>query len=67
LTKSAVADLCVPAHEINNALANPDFKARLGGMGGVAISGAPSDFEKIVYDETDKWARVANHAGVKLD
>jgi tripartite-type tricarboxylate transporter receptor subunit TctC len=54
-------------HEINDALADPDFKVRLSGMGGVAISGAPSDFEKIVYDETDKWAKVAKYTGVKLD
>jgi tripartite-type tricarboxylate transporter receptor subunit TctC len=54
-------------HEINTALADPDFKVRLSGMGGVAIRGAPSDFEKIVYDETDKWAKVAKYTGVKLD
>jgi tripartite-type tricarboxylate transporter receptor subunit TctC len=53
--------------EINAALADPSFTARLVGMGGVAIPGRPGDFEKIVLDETDKWAKVAKYTGVKLD
>jgi tripartite-type tricarboxylate transporter receptor subunit TctC len=54
-------------NEINAALADPDFNTRLSRMGGVAIPGAPRDFEKIVYEETDKWAKVAKYTGVKLD
>jgi len=27
-------------------------------MGGSALSGSPADFEKLIIDETEKWAKV---------
>jgi tripartite-type tricarboxylate transporter receptor subunit TctC len=54
-------------HEINAALADPEFKARLARMGGVAIPGKPRDFEKIISDEAEKWTKVAKYGGVKRD
>jgi tripartite-type tricarboxylate transporter receptor subunit TctC len=52
--------------EINAALADPDFKAQLNGMDGAAIPGRPGDFAKIVFDETEKWAKVTKFTGMKL-
>jgi tripartite-type tricarboxylate transporter receptor subunit TctC len=45
-------------HEINAALADPKMKARLGDLGLSALSGSPSDFGKLIVDETEKWAKV---------
>ncbi|MGY4284552.1 tripartite-type tricarboxylate transporter receptor subunit TctC [Bradyrhizobium sp. LM2.7] len=44
--------------EINAALADPDFKARLTHLDGTALSGSPADFGKLIADETEKWGRV---------
>ena len=36
-------------------------------MGGSALSGSPADFEKLIIDETEKWAKVIKFAGIKAD
>jgi tripartite-type tricarboxylate transporter receptor subunit TctC len=51
--------------EINSALADPKFKARLADLGGTALSGSPADFGKFIADETEKWAKVVRFAGLK--
>jgi tripartite-type tricarboxylate transporter receptor subunit TctC len=51
--------------EINTALADPTFKARLADVGGTALSGSPADFGKLVIDETEKWANVIKSANIK--
>jgi tripartite-type tricarboxylate transporter receptor subunit TctC len=51
--------------EINAALADPKFKARLADLGGTALSGSPADFRKFIADETEKWAKVVKFAGLK--
>ena len=51
--------------EINVALADPKLKARLADLGGMVISGSPADFEKLIAEETDKWARVVKFASIK--
>ena len=43
--------------EINAALADPNMKARLADLGGTALAGSPADFEKLIADETEKWAQ----------
>ena len=48
----------VSRKEINTALADPT-------MGGSALSGSPADFEKLIIDETEKWAKVVKFAGIK--
>ena len=45
-------------NEINTALANPKFKARLTDLGGTVLAGSPADFGKLVAAETEKWAKV---------
>jgi tripartite-type tricarboxylate transporter receptor subunit TctC len=53
--------------EINSALADPTFKARLADVGGSALSGSPADFGKLIADEIEKWAKVIRAANIKAD
>ena len=40
--------------ETNAGLADPTIKARLDDMGGMALTGSPADFGKLIADETEK-------------
>jgi tripartite-type tricarboxylate transporter receptor subunit TctC len=51
--------------EINTALGDPTFKARLADVGGAALSGSPADFGKLIAEETEKWGKVIKFAGIK--
>jgi tripartite-type tricarboxylate transporter receptor subunit TctC len=51
--------------EINAAIADPKIKARLADLGGVPLSGSPTDFGKLIADETEKWGNVVKFAGIK--
>jgi tripartite-type tricarboxylate transporter receptor subunit TctC len=51
--------------EINAALADPNIKARLVDLGGVALPGSPADFGKLIADETEKWGKVIRAANIK--
>jgi len=51
--------------EINAALADPDFKARLDHLNGPALVGSPADFGKLIAGETEKWGRVIRQANIK--
>jgi tripartite-type tricarboxylate transporter receptor subunit TctC len=53
--------------EINAAVNEPKLKARLQDLGGMVITGSPSDFGKLTADETDKWAKVIKFSGVKAE
>jgi len=53
--------------EINNALMDPTMKARLTDLGGTPLSGSAADFERLIADETNKWAKVIKFAGIKLE
>jgi len=54
--------------EINAALADPKMKARLGDLDFTEVAGGPpTDFGKLIADETEKWAKVVRFAGAKLD
>jgi tripartite-type tricarboxylate transporter receptor subunit TctC len=50
--------------EINAALADPKFKARLNDLGGMELGGSPSALAQLVVDETEKWAKVVKFAGI---
>jgi tripartite-type tricarboxylate transporter receptor subunit TctC len=52
---------------VNAALADPVFKKRLEDLGGMVMSGTPTDFRKVMIEETDKWGGVIKRAGIKLD
>jgi tripartite-type tricarboxylate transporter receptor subunit TctC len=51
--------------EINAALADSTFKGRLADLGGTALPGSPSDFGKLVAQETEKWGKVIRAANIK--
>ena len=53
--------------EINAALADPKFKARLANLDGTALGGSPADFGKLIADETEKWRNVIRLANIKLE
>ena len=53
--------------EINVALADPKFKARMIDLGGEVAPGSPADFGRFIAAETEKWAKVVKFAGVQPD
>jgi tripartite-type tricarboxylate transporter receptor subunit TctC len=52
-------------NEINAALADPNMKARLAGLGGTALALSPADFGKLITDDTEKWGKVTRAANIK--
>jgi tripartite-type tricarboxylate transporter receptor subunit TctC len=51
--------------EINACLADPKLQARIADLGGIAITGSPADFAKLIAEETEKWAKVVKFSGAK--
>jgi tripartite-type tricarboxylate transporter receptor subunit TctC len=51
--------------EINAGLADHKLKARLADLGATVLLGLPADFGKLIADETEKWAKVIEFAGIK--
>jgi len=51
--------------EVNAALVDPAFKARLVELGGEPFPGSPSEFGKFIVEYTEKWAKVIRAAGIK--
>jgi tripartite-type tricarboxylate transporter receptor subunit TctC len=52
--------------EVNAALADPKFKARLVDLGGVPMSMTSAEFGKFVAEDAEKWAKVIRAARIKL-
>jgi tripartite-type tricarboxylate transporter receptor subunit TctC len=53
--------------EINAAIANPKMKARFTDLGNMVLPGSPTDFEKLIAEETEKWGKVIRAANIKAD
>jgi tripartite-type tricarboxylate transporter receptor subunit TctC len=53
--------------ETNAGLADATIAARLTDMGGMALTGSPADFGKLITDETEKWGKVIRDAGIKAE
>jgi len=53
--------------EINAALADPGMRAKLADLGGVPIGGTPEQFWAIHRMETEKWARIVQFSGAKVE
>jgi tripartite-type tricarboxylate transporter receptor subunit TctC len=53
--------------EINAALADPGMREKLANLGGVPIPGTPEQFWALHRMETDKWAKVVQQSGAKVD
>jgi tripartite-type tricarboxylate transporter receptor subunit TctC len=53
--------------EINAGLTDPKIKGQLAEFGGTALAGSPTDFGKLIADETEKWGKVIRLAGIKAN
>jgi tripartite-type tricarboxylate transporter receptor subunit TctC len=53
--------------EINAGLADPMIKARFADLGGMALSGSPADFGKLIAGETQKWSKVIRAANITVE
>jgi tripartite-type tricarboxylate transporter receptor subunit TctC len=62
-TPGAIIELLNGA--INSGLADQELKSQFGAVGSTVFPGAPSDFAKLIADETEKWGKVVRTAGIK--
>ena len=53
--------------QVNAALADPIFKARLADLGAEPFAGSPAEFGKFIVDYTEKWGKVIRAAGIKAE
>jgi tripartite-type tricarboxylate transporter receptor subunit TctC len=52
---------------VNEALKDPKLVARLGEIGGIPKPMTPAEFGKLLSDETEKWRKVVEFAGVSVE
>ncbi|WP_314959328.1 tripartite tricarboxylate transporter substrate binding protein [Bradyrhizobium cosmicum] len=52
---------------VGEALKDPKLVARLAEIGGIPKPMSPAEFGKLVTDETEKWRKVVEFAGVSVD
>ena len=52
---------------VNEALKDPKLLARLADTGGIPKPMTPAEFGKLIADETEKWRKVVEFAGVSVD
>ena len=52
--------------EINAGLADPRIKGLIASWGSQAFVSSPAEFEKLIADETEKWAKVITFSGAKV-
>jgi tripartite-type tricarboxylate transporter receptor subunit TctC len=64
-TPVAIADKI--NREVDTGLADPTLKVRIRDLGGAVLSGSPTDFGKLIAEETEKWAKVIKSAGIKAE
>jgi tripartite-type tricarboxylate transporter receptor subunit TctC len=53
--------------EINDGLADPAIAGRLADVGGVPMPLTPTEFGKLISDETAKWAHVIQAAHIRIE
>ena len=51
--------------EINAALADPNMKARVADLGGDVLALSPTDFGRLIAEDTEKWAKVIRAGNIK--
>ncbi|MDU6836023.1 MAG: tripartite tricarboxylate transporter substrate-binding protein, partial [Bradyrhizobium sp.] len=53
--------------QVNVVLAEPEIKKKLVDLGGEPLIQSPDQFGAQIVAETDKWKKVVEFAGLKLD
>jgi tripartite-type tricarboxylate transporter receptor subunit TctC len=53
--------------ETNAAFDDAAMKAKFAAIAGEKMPGSPADFGKLISDETEKWAKVVQFAGLKVE
>ena len=53
--------------DVNAALADPKIKVRLMDLGGTVLAGSPTDFGRLIANETEKWAKVIRAVNIKAE
>jgi tripartite-type tricarboxylate transporter receptor subunit TctC len=53
--------------EINDVLSDPETAKKLANLGGTPLRLTPEEFGKMIVDETEKWKKVVEFSGAKLD
>jgi tripartite-type tricarboxylate transporter receptor subunit TctC len=53
--------------EINAAFDDAPMKTKFAAIAGEIMAGSPSEFGKLMSDETEKWAKVVQFAGLKAE
>jgi tripartite-type tricarboxylate transporter receptor subunit TctC len=53
--------------QVNAALADAAFKARLADLGGEPFASSPAEFGTFIVEDTDKWSKVIRAAGIKVN
>jgi tripartite-type tricarboxylate transporter receptor subunit TctC len=51
--------------EINAGLPDPKMKTRFAELGATALTGSPTDFGKLIAEDTEKWGKVIRAANIK--
>ena len=66
--KSTPADIVDKLNrEVNAGLADTKLKARLADVGVEPTPMTPAEFGKLIADETEKWRKVVEFAGVSVE
>jgi tripartite-type tricarboxylate transporter receptor subunit TctC len=53
--------------EVNAALADPTIKERLETLGNPILTMSPAEFQKLIVEETERWAKVIKFANIKAN
>jgi tripartite-type tricarboxylate transporter receptor subunit TctC len=53
--------------EINAGLADPKIAARIAELGATVFVSSPADLDKLVVEQTQKWAKVIRAANIKVE
>jgi tripartite-type tricarboxylate transporter receptor subunit TctC len=53
--------------QVNAALADATFKARLTDLGGAPFASSPADFGKYIVEYTEKWGKLIRAAGIRVE
>jgi tripartite-type tricarboxylate transporter receptor subunit TctC len=53
--------------EVNLAIADPKINERIASLGGAALPGSPEDYGRTIAADTQKWAKVVQFSGARMD